>query len=100
MPDWFLGRPLAIGEGSPLCSDLDAARSAGHPDVVAPPTFCVTFTMPLIEARRWSGDLKPAADEVVELGFFDEPPGELHPPTRVVLGLYDAYRASGVFQAW
>ena len=52
------------------------------------------------EARRWSGELKPAADEVVELGFFDEPPEELHPPTRVVLGLYDAYRASGVFQAW
>ncbi len=23
---------------------------AGHRDVVAPPTFCVTFTMPLIEA--------------------------------------------------
>ena len=41
---------LAIGEGAPVCFDVEAARAAGHPDVVAPPTFCVTFTMPLIEA--------------------------------------------------
>ena len=34
----------------PVCLDPDAARAAGHPDVVAPPTFTVTFTMPLIEA--------------------------------------------------
>jgi hypothetical protein len=24
---------------------------------------------------------------------------ELHPPTRLLLGLYDVFRASGVFQA-
>jgi len=41
---------LAIGEGAPVCTDLAAARAAGHPDLVAPPTFAVTFTMPLIEA--------------------------------------------------
>ena len=41
---------LAIGEGASVCRDVGAARAAGHPDVVAPPTFCVTFTMPLIEA--------------------------------------------------
>lgn len=41
---------LAIGEGAPVCHDVEAARAAGHPDVVAPPTFAVTFTMPLIEA--------------------------------------------------
>jgi len=40
----------AIGESAPVCHDPDAARAAGHPDVVAPPTFSVTFTMPLIEA--------------------------------------------------
>ncbi|GAA3246065.1 MaoC family dehydratase N-terminal domain-containing protein [Pseudonocardia petroleophila] len=40
---------LAIGEGASVCTDVDAARAAGHPDVVAPPTFAVTFTMPLIE---------------------------------------------------
>jgi acyl dehydratase len=41
---------LAIGEGASVCLDVDAARAAGHPDVVAPPTFTVTFTMPVIEA--------------------------------------------------
>jgi len=39
----------AIGDRSPVCHDLEAARAAGHPDVVAPPTFPVVFTMPKIE---------------------------------------------------
>jgi len=51
------------------------------------------------EARHWTGDLRPAPDEVLEAAFFAEPPADLHPPTRVVLGLYAAYRTSGVFQA-
>ena len=41
---------LAVGEGSSVCTDLDAARGAGHPDLVAPPTFAATFTLPLMEA--------------------------------------------------
>jgi acyl dehydratase len=40
----------AIGDTSPLCHDLEVARAAGHRDVLAPPTFTTTFTMPLIEA--------------------------------------------------
>jgi 8-oxo-dGTP pyrophosphatase MutT (NUDIX family) len=51
------------------------------------------------EARRWSGSLRPGADEVLEAGFFAAPPGPVHPPTEVVLGLYRAYRETGVFQA-
>ncbi|MGY4768051.1 NUDIX domain-containing protein [Kribbella sp. CWNU-51] len=51
------------------------------------------------EARRWTGDLRPAADEVLDAVFFDQPPADLHPPTRVVLELYAVFRASGVFQA-
>ncbi|MDN5860278.1 MAG: MaoC family dehydratase N-terminal domain-containing protein [Pseudonocardia sp.] len=39
----------AIGETAPVCHDVAAARTAGHPDVVAPPTFAASFTMPLIE---------------------------------------------------
>lgn len=41
---------LAVGEGASVCTDLDAARAAGHPDLVAPPTFAATFTLPLMEA--------------------------------------------------
>ena len=40
----------AIGDDSPLCHDIESARAAGHPDVVAPPTFPTVFTMPVIEA--------------------------------------------------
>ncbi|MEU4604139.1 NUDIX domain-containing protein [Kribbella sp. NPDC023972] len=51
------------------------------------------------EARRWTGALAADPEEVLALGFFAEAPAELHPPTRVVLDLYAAYRASGLFQA-
>ena len=40
----------AIGDTSPLSHDPEVARAAGHRDVLAPPTFSTTFTMPLIEA--------------------------------------------------
>lgn len=39
----------AIGEFSPVCHDVEAAQAAGHPDLVAPPTFPVVFTMPRFE---------------------------------------------------
>jgi acyl dehydratase len=31
----------AIGDASPLCRDRAAAQAAGHPDVIAPPTFAI-----------------------------------------------------------
>ena len=33
----------AIGDDSPLYRDAEAARAAGYPDVIAPPTFAVTI---------------------------------------------------------
>ncbi|MGT2425479.1 FAS1-like dehydratase domain-containing protein [Amnibacterium kyonggiense] len=33
----------AVGSSDPLSLDADAARSAGYPDVVAPPTFAVVL---------------------------------------------------------
>jgi acyl dehydratase len=35
----------AIGADSPLHHDIDAARVAGHPDVVAPPTFGIVVSL-------------------------------------------------------
>ncbi|MCK9925732.1 MaoC family dehydratase N-terminal domain-containing protein [Frankia sp. Mgl5] len=32
----------AIGDGNPLFHDVEAAKAAGHADLVAPPTFLVT----------------------------------------------------------
>jgi acyl dehydratase len=55
-PAYHVGREkvrefaTAVGEADPACHDVDAARAAGHPDLVAPPTFPVVFTMPRIEA--------------------------------------------------
>ena len=34
----------AVGETNPLHFDLDAARAAGHADLVAPPMFAVVYT--------------------------------------------------------
>lgn len=34
----------AIGDRNPLSTDLDAARAAGHRDLVAPPTFLTVLT--------------------------------------------------------
>ncbi|MFF3392031.1 NUDIX domain-containing protein [Streptomyces sp. NPDC002669] len=52
-------------------------------------------------ARRWSGVLSPGADEVRRALFrpLDDPPRPLHPPTAVVLSMYERFLAEGRFQA-
>jgi acyl dehydratase len=35
---------VAIGDSNPLYHDPEVARAAGHPDVVAPPTFLTVLT--------------------------------------------------------
>jgi len=44
----------AIGEPSELCRDAEAARRAGYPDVIAPPTFAVVLSM--ASARQANDD--------------------------------------------
>ena len=39
----------AIGDPSPLYRDHAAAHAAGHPDVIAPPTFAIVLNTPNIE---------------------------------------------------
>ncbi len=39
---------LAVGETSPLHLDPEAARAAGHADVVAPPMFAVVYSAPAL----------------------------------------------------
>jgi acyl dehydratase len=34
----------AVGEQSPLCHDVEAARAAGYADVVAPPMFAAVYS--------------------------------------------------------
>jgi acyl dehydratase len=40
----------AVGETDPRHLDHEAARAAGHPDVVAPPMFAVVYAAPAIAA--------------------------------------------------
>jgi acyl dehydratase len=35
----------AVNDPNPVYRDPDAARAAGHPDVIAPPTFPIVLTM-------------------------------------------------------
>lgn len=47
----------AIGESSPLCTDIDAARAAGYSDVVAPPTFAIVISMEAGRQAAFDPDL-------------------------------------------
>jgi acyl dehydratase len=38
----------AVGESNPVHLDLDAARAAGHADLVAPPMFAVVYSRPAL----------------------------------------------------
>lgn len=40
----------AIGDASPLSRDADAARAAGYPDVIAPPTMVTIINLDAINA--------------------------------------------------
>jgi acyl dehydratase len=51
----------AIGDHTPIYRDLEAARSAGHPDVLAPPTFPIVFSL--------SGAGEALADPELGLNF-------------------------------
>jgi acyl dehydratase len=47
----------AVGETNPLHLDLDAARAAGHRDVVAPPMFATVYTSPAIGPAFFDPDV-------------------------------------------
>ena len=40
----------AIGDDDPVHRDADVARAAGHPDVIAPPTFAIVVTLGAADA--------------------------------------------------
>jgi acyl dehydratase len=41
-----------VGEPSELCRDAEAARQAGYPDVIAPPTFAIVISMASAEVAQ------------------------------------------------
>ncbi len=48
---------LAVGETNPLYLDVEAARAAGHDDVVAPPMFAVVYGLPAIAQGMFDPEL-------------------------------------------
>ena len=48
----------ATGETSPLCLDLDAARAAGHADLVAPPMFAVVYQLTAVTQTLFDPELE------------------------------------------
>lgn len=42
---------LAIGDPNPVYVDPEAAKAAGHPDVIAPPTFLTTIGLSLADGN-------------------------------------------------
>jgi acyl dehydratase len=47
----------AIGDANPVYRDSAAARAAGHPDVIAPPTFAIVISMAASGAAMADPDL-------------------------------------------
>ena len=47
----------AIGDDDPVYRDPEAAKAAGHPDVIAPPTFAIVFTLEAANAVRQYPDV-------------------------------------------
>ncbi|HUB76837.1 MAG TPA: MaoC family dehydratase N-terminal domain-containing protein [Solirubrobacteraceae bacterium] len=48
----------AVGETDPLHLDLEAARAAGHPDLVAPPMFAVVYAGAAFERAMREPELR------------------------------------------
>jgi acyl dehydratase len=69
----------AIGDPNPIYRDPDAARAAGHPDVIAPPTFLTVLGF------RFGMD-SPVVDPSLGLNYalvvHGEQKVELHRPVR------------------
>ena len=53
---------IAIGDLNPIYLDVEAAKAAGHPDVIAPPTFLTVLGF------RFAGD-GPLADPALGLNY-------------------------------
>lgn len=53
-----------IGEANPIHRDVDAARAAGHPDVVAPATYPVVLDMAAAKAATRNGT--PSLLEIIK----------------------------------
>ena len=59
----------AMGDELPIYTDAEAARTAGHPDVVAPPSALQMWTMPGLRLRGVEDASTRARTVLVEAGY-------------------------------
>ena len=52
----------ALGETNPVYFERDVARSAGFPDIVAPPTFCIVYSAGALMDAFFDPDLEILAN--------------------------------------
>lgn len=91
------GLRVTVEELTPFaCLSDPAIHTLRYPNGDVVHSFAMCF-----EARNWTGELRPEPGEVEAVDFFaiDELPQQIHPPTVVVLQLYERYRRTGRFQA-
>ncbi len=58
----------AVGETDSLYLDVEAARAAGHEDVVAPPMFAVVYAMPAVAAGLFDPEIGIEFSRLVHAG--------------------------------
>ena len=58
----------AVGESDPLYLDVEAARAAGHDDVVAPPMFAVVYAMPAVAQGMFDPEVAIDFSRLVHAG--------------------------------
>ena len=59
----------AMGDDLPVYTDVEAARAAGHPDVVAPPAMLQAWTMPGLRLRGVEDGSTRARVKLADAGY-------------------------------
>jgi acyl dehydratase len=87
----------AIGDANPAYHDVDVARSFGHPDVIAPPTFAIVLSMRAAEQVVRDPDLGLDYSRVVhgEQRFVHNRPITAGDLLQVVVSVEDIRAAAG-----
>lgn len=91
------GLIVAAGDVEPFaCLSAAEHHILDYPNGDRVHAFAMCFVV-----HTWTGSLRAEADEVVEFRWAPPatPPTPMHGPTVEVLRLFNAYTASGVFQA-
>ena len=91
----------AVGDSNPLFTDREAARAAGHDDIIAPPTFCTAFNprMGFPDLKLEFPGVNLLAGQAVE-SLAPIKPGDTLTATTVLKEVYSKTGRSGTMVFW